>query len=127
MGREHGHTLLEMLVVLALSCLLAGVAVPSLSGVLQRARIRGASRELTSLLRGTRSRAIAECRTLGLVFERDARGWRHILYADGDGDGIRAADIASGTDCPIAWPVCLVLAGDPVEIQDQLVHESPGP
>ena len=102
MGREHGHTLLETLVVLALSGLLAGLAVPSLSGVRERAQMRGASRELTTQLREARSRAIAESRTLALVFERDTRGWRHTLYADGDGDGIRTVDLTAGIDVPIA-------------------------
>ena len=104
MEREHGHTLLETLVVLALSGSLAGLALPALSGLLERARMRGASRELTTELREARSRAIAENRTLGLVFERDTGGWRHTLYADGDGDGIRTVDLAAGTDVPLASP-----------------------
>ena len=98
MRRERGHSLVEMVVVLALAGLLAGAAVPSLSGLRERAAIRGAARGLVALMRTLRSRAIAEGRSLALVFERDGRGWRYRLHADGDGDGVRTSDIADGTD-----------------------------
>jgi type II secretory pathway pseudopilin PulG len=101
MKSERGHTLAEMVVVLALAGLLAGTAVPSLSGLRERARMRGAVRELATLMRTLRSRSIAEGRSLALVFDRDGQGWRYRLYADGDGDGVRTSDIADGTDPPL--------------------------
>jgi hypothetical protein len=72
-----------------------------MSGVLRRARVRGAARELAAELREARSSAIARSGSLAYVFEHDAQGWRYALYADGDGDGVRASDIAGGQDPPL--------------------------
>jgi len=100
-GTERGHTLAETAVALAVGGLVAVLALPSLGGVRARAQVHGACRELATRLRLTRSRAIAESRSLALVFDRDAKGWRCQLYADGDGDGVRSDDRANGTDPPI--------------------------
>lgn len=106
-GTAGGHTLVETTVALAVGGLVAVLALPSLDGVRSRARVHGACRELAAQLRLTRSRAIAESRSLALVFERDARGWRYQLYADGDGDGVRSDDRANGTDPSIGLPARL--------------------
>src|SRR5881397_2765016 len=70
MRRERGHTLVEMVVVLALAGLLAGAAVPSLSGLRERARMRAAARGLATLMRTLRSRAIAGAERLGPLRSR---------------------------------------------------------
>lgn len=57
-----------------------------------------------SLLRNARTTAISCGRSIGVVFERNPQGWRYQLYEDGDGDGIRTADIAIGTDPPAGTP-----------------------
>ena len=102
-----GHTLVETAVALAVGGLVAAIALPSLWGARSRARVHGACRELASQLRLTRSRAIAESRSLALVFVRDTRGWRCQLYADGDGDGVRSDDRTSGVDPAVGTPVRL--------------------
>ena len=84
--------------MLALSGLLAGLAVPSLAGIWDRSRSRGATREVASTLRSARSRAIAEGRYIGVQFVRAEGGWLYGLFADGDDDGILSADIAAGID-----------------------------
>jgi hypothetical protein len=95
---DSGHSLVETAVALAVGGLMAVLALPSLEGLRERARVHGACQELAAQLRVTRSRAVAEGRSLALVFDRDARGWRMRLYADGDGDGVRSDDRANGTD-----------------------------
>jgi Type II transport protein GspH len=97
-GIARGHTLAETAVALAVGGLVAVLALPSLDGARTRARVHGGCREVASLLRLTRSRAIAESRSLALVFDHDAKGWRCQLFADGDGDGVRSDDRANGTD-----------------------------
>jgi len=102
---SEGHTLAETAVALAVGGLLAMIALPSLGGARSRARVAGACREIASVMRLTRSRAVAESRNLALVFDRDARGWRYQVFADGDGDGVRGDDRASGTDPAVGTPV----------------------
>ena len=97
----RGHTLVECAVALAVGGVVAVLALPSLNGLRERAQVHGACRELAAQLRLTRSRSIAEARSLALVFDRDARGWSYRLFADGDGDGVRSDDRANGTDPPL--------------------------
>src|SRR5262245_50398609 len=101
MGRERGQSLAEILAALAVSALLVAAASPSLAGLQSRARMRGATAEMLATIRSLRSRAVAEGRTIGLVFARDGRGWSYRIHADGDGDGVRSADI----DARIATPI----------------------
>jgi prepilin-type N-terminal cleavage/methylation domain-containing protein len=103
-GKQAGHSLIEMLAVVAIAGMLAAVTAPSMSGILQRARLRGAAREIAGLFREARSHAISRGGTLAYVFEHDAQSWKYTLYADGDGDGVRAGDIASGQDPPLGPP-----------------------
>ena len=44
---------------------------------------------------------------VGLVFTKDSRGYTFTAYRDGDGNGIRSADIQSGVDVPISAPARL--------------------
>lgn len=98
MRSELGHTVAEAVVVLALCGALSIMAAPSLQGVLARSRLQGAARELVTELRAARSRAMAEGRSVGFRFEQDGAGWSYSLHADGDGDGVRSSDIATGVD-----------------------------
>jgi len=104
-GPAFGHTLVETAVALAVGGLVAAIALPSLGTARSRARVHGACRELAAQMRLTRSRAVAESRSLALVFTHDARGWRYQTYADGDGDGVRSDDRASGLDPAIGSTV----------------------
>ena len=98
LGRRGGG-LGEALVTLALaSLLLAGAA--SVSGrILRRARAPAAARAAASELRRARAEAVSRQRNVGLRFERLPGGaWSAELVEDGDGDGIRTADIRRGID-----------------------------
>ena len=104
MRGERGHSLMEMMTALAVAALLAVAAFPMLATLRARALMSGASFEIATLLRSTRSRAIEEGRSVALVFRAGAGGWRVTLVADGDGDGVKAADLDAGTDYPLAQP-----------------------
>ena len=60
------------------------------------------------------------------VFDRDARGWRIQLYADGDGDGVRSDDRANGTDPPIGPSMRLKDRWDGVDLVHGAVIETAG-
>ncbi|MFP4308338.1 MAG: GspH/FimT family pseudopilin [Desulfococcaceae bacterium] len=60
MKRVRGFTLLELLVVVGLMSLMAGMVVPRMAGSLDRMNARTAARKVSAALRYARSRAAAE-------------------------------------------------------------------
>ena len=58
MKSHSGFTLIEVLVVLVMLAVLAGTVAFNMSGSLQSAKIRGASKDLVAALRYTRSQAV---------------------------------------------------------------------
>ena len=79
---QHGHTLLELLAVLAMTILLAAAALPSLQDMLARQRLRAASNDVFSAIELTRALAMA-------------RGQRVLLMPAGSG----------GLDWRLGWLV----------------------
>ena len=78
--RRTGHTLLELLAVLAMAALLAAAAMPGLQQVLARQQVRAAATDLFSAIELTRAQAMA-------------RGQRVLLMPAGPG----------GTDWGTGW------------------------
>lgn len=79
-GHTFGHTLLELLAVLAIAALLAATAMPGLQQVLARQQVRAAATDLFSAIELTRAQAMA-------------RGQRVLLMPAGPG----------GTDWGTGW------------------------
>ena len=79
-GHTVGHTMLELLAVLALAALLATAAMPSLQQLLARQQVRAAATDLFSAIELTRAQAMA-------------RGQRVLLMPAGPG----------GTDWGTGW------------------------
>lgn len=101
---ERGAGLAGVLVLLAIVGLVLGVSLPSVSHAVRAARIRAGTLEMVSALRAMRHRAIVESVSHGLVFTPQGEDWDYALYADGDGDGLRARDIRRGADRLVAGP-----------------------
>ena len=81
-GHTFGHTLLELLAVLAIAALMAAAAMPGLQQVLARQQVRAAATDLFSAIELTRAQAMA-------------RGQRVLLMPAGPG----------GTDWGTGWLV----------------------
>lgn len=88
-----------MLVLLGVS---AALALPSMRPGLDGVRAAAAARHLGALAQSTRVRAVTQSVHVGLRFERHDGGYRYAMYADGDGDGLRARDVRSGVDSRLA-------------------------
>lgn len=100
---EPGYTLLELLVVVAISGLVLLIAIPPLARAGAGAGVRLAAGEIQSTFRLARAYAVRESARVGVRFETAADGavsWA--LYRDGDGDGVRGDDIAAGDDPQVA-------------------------
>jgi prepilin-type N-terminal cleavage/methylation domain-containing protein len=102
--REHGHTLVEMLVVVALIAVAASVAIPHIKAYAVESHLLGAGRVFKGRFREARSMATRSNAYTAIRFEERAGRWQYSLYRDGDLDGVTAADIAAGRDPLIGGP-----------------------
>ena len=100
----RGYTLVELLVVLSIATILLATALPRAASMIHERRLRGAALHLRSLLRHTRARAAAEGRYIGIVFDESEYGPVYAIYADGNDNGIRRADIRRGVDVRLGEP-----------------------
>jgi prepilin-type N-terminal cleavage/methylation domain-containing protein len=95
---DDGFSLVELLVVCLAVAILAGIAIPLTAGAVSRARAVGAARYLAARFQNARGEAAAHGRYVGVrVVRRD----QHLLiggFSDGNQNGIRNAEIASGVD-----------------------------
>ncbi len=116
MTAREGFTLLELLVATTILALLATLTVPPLRQQIAQHRVRLAAAEVASALWTARSRAVRYGVAVGVRFEvegSEAGGAAAIfsLYADGDGDGVRTADMNAGSDPRIGRPARLLHVG----------------
>jgi len=102
-----GYTLLEVLFAASLACILAGMSLASVTASVDRSRGAGAARYLSTRAALARARAVSQSTTVALYFEQDSRGIRFSVVEDGNGDGVRTADITQQIDRVIAAPTHL--------------------
>jgi type II secretory pathway pseudopilin PulG len=106
-GAAGGYTLLEVLFVFALICLLAGISVPNVMAAVDRSRGAAAARYLATRIAWARARAVARSTMVALHFEAGGRDTSFSIVEDGNGDGVRASDIALDIDRTIEAPIVL--------------------
>jgi type II secretory pathway pseudopilin PulG len=112
---ERGFQLVELLVVLALFMLLAGLTVPSILRISGQWRLRLAAEEVVASMRLARAYAVRRCANVAVKFRPRADGHAtYSLYRDSDGDGVLNIDIDLGVDPQIAPPQRLELTGSQV-------------
>ena len=107
MWATSGYTLLEVLFASSLICILAGISLSSVAASVDRARGVGAVRYLAGRAAVARARAVGRSTTVALYFEQDTRGIRFSMAEDGNGDGVRVADIIQQIDPVIEAPIHL--------------------
>lgn len=95
MTRNHGFTLIELMVTLLVAAILLGVAVPNFSRLVESNRVTAATNELVAALNGARSEAVRRGRDVVICASDDgndcgaANGWRDgwLMFGDTDGNG----------------------------------------
>ena len=99
MGKA-GFTLLEVIFVMAVTVILAGMAVPETMAAVDRSRAWAATRYLASRMALARMQAVGRSATVGLRFA-DEEGFGFDTFVDGNRNGVRTGEIASGVDRPL--------------------------
>jgi len=101
---EAGTSLGEVLVVVATALIVAAISVPALTAQRGNLHAAGAARHVAALLRTTRAEALKRGVHVALVFRSSSEGFRFAIFADGNFDGVRSADMAAGSDRQVsAW------------------------
>jgi type II secretory pathway pseudopilin PulG len=93
-----GVSLIELVLVAAMVAVMTGVAVPWLLDAIGQARAAAAARLLAADVQGARMEAVKRAAFVGLRFEHDQAGYLYGTYVDGNGNGIRTADISRQID-----------------------------
>jgi prepilin-type N-terminal cleavage/methylation domain-containing protein len=95
---SKGYTLVELVAVLAILAMAVAVALPAAAMLRDGGRAAAGARTMATLLSAQRWKSVATHRVRGLQFRKDPSGWTWREVADGNGNGLRTAEIARGID-----------------------------
>lgn len=99
-----GATFVDLVVAMAVTGILAGLSVPLVSQAVDAGRIRQAAGLVASRFRLARAQAASATRVVSVVFDRVDGRWVFEVCEDRNGNGIRRAEIQSGTDVCVDGP-----------------------
>jgi len=95
---SRGYTLVELLAVLAIVAIAVAVALPAAATLREAGRAAAGARTMATILSAQRWKGVAGHRTRGLQFRNAGGRWSWREVADGNGNGLRSAEVASGVD-----------------------------
>jgi len=95
---SKGYTLAELLAVLAIVAMAVAVALPAAATLRDGGRAAAGARMMATILSAQRWKSVAGHRIRGLQFRNVAGGWSWREVADGNGNGLRTAEIGRGID-----------------------------
>jgi prepilin-type N-terminal cleavage/methylation domain-containing protein len=101
---DRGLTLLEILFVLAIAGTVATMAVPLTETALDEIRTASAARYVSARIMAIRMDAIRRSTAVALRFERAGDDYTFTSVVDGNGNGVRTADITAGIDMRVGIP-----------------------
>jgi hypothetical protein len=128
-GLAGGWSLVELVIVLGASLVIAAWALAGLSAMAADARATGAARHLVARLRQERLDAVRTGRSCGFRFRDSGGDLVFDVVADGNGNGLRASEIEAGVDVMRGAPVRLAdaFAGARFAIPDPVPSIDGGP
>ncbi len=103
-GPDRGITLLELLFVIALLVTLTAIAIPLTTDTLDRMRTAMAARYISGLIMGARISAVSRSAAVALRFEPSDADYYFGPVLDGNGNGVRTADLQRGVDQRLMTP-----------------------
>jgi type II secretory pathway pseudopilin PulG len=106
-GAQRGYSLLELLAAVGLMTTLTAASVPRVLAQIDQMRAAGAARYVSTRLHLARMEAVTRGSDVALRFARTSAGYGWTTYRDGNGNGVRARDIAQRIDPELAQFECL--------------------
>lgn len=101
MTASKGYTLAELLAVLAIVAMAVAVTLPAAAMLRDGGRAAAGARTMATLLSAQRWKSVAGHRVRGLQFRKSGSRWSWREVLDGNGNGLRTAEITRGVD-PVA-------------------------
>jgi Tfp pilus assembly protein FimT len=99
--RTEGFTLIELLVSVAFTTVLVGMALPIGVDAIDDLHTASAARFLAARIAANRMDAISRSRAIGVRFQPSTPDYQFAAFADGNGNGVRTAEITAGIDSPV--------------------------
>ena len=100
----QGFTLVELMLAVTLTTVLVGIALPVTGDAIDELRTGAAARYLAGRIAAGRMDAINRSRAVALRFQASTPDYQFAQYVDGNGNGVRSADIWAGVDPPVGIP-----------------------
>lgn len=98
---DLGASFAEVVLVMAIVATTATAAVPISASAIDAGRARQAAAFAAARLRYAQQHAVTRSAATGLLFDQVGDHWVFRVCADGNGNGLRRADVTSGKDtCP---------------------------
>ncbi len=97
-GYCGGYTLIELMVIVGVVTILGGIAAARVLSPVDHSRGYAAARYFAGRLGLARVQAVARGTAIGLRFDQEPRGITFSVFQDGNGNGIRNAEIQAGVD-----------------------------
>jgi prepilin-type N-terminal cleavage/methylation domain-containing protein len=97
-----GLTLIELLFTIAVFSIAAAISMAATRDALDELRTAMAARYLAGRVMQARIEAVRRSACIALRFEPTTDDYRFASFRDGNGNGIRAADIRAGIDVPLS-------------------------
>lgn len=102
--REGGLSLIEILAVVALLSIGLLVVVPSMASLASAGRAASGARHMAGTFQAMRWKSVSLHKGHGLLFEQGADGWAWVVARDGNGNGLRTAEVRRGIDPVLSGP-----------------------
>jgi prepilin-type N-terminal cleavage/methylation domain-containing protein len=100
-GSSRGFTLLELLMATAVLVALLTMSIPMTAAAVDDIRTSMAARYLEGRIMNARMLAVKRSASVALRFEPAGGGYAIGEYLDGNGNGVRSAEIAADLDLPL--------------------------
>jgi len=97
----RGVSLVGLCLAMTVAVALIVAAAPTMASLSAAVAVRSAAYEAATALYRARAYAIARNVHVGVKFRRNGNRYEWALYRDGNGNGVRTAEIARGVDKPL--------------------------
>jgi hypothetical protein len=101
-SQSAGASLLEVMFGVALAATMTGMAIPAANGAIDEMRTATAARYVAARIGAVRLEAVRRSTAIALRFQAVDGDYMFAPISDGNGNGVRSAEIRQGVDRPLA-------------------------